>query len=286
VEVSFKIAGRVDKRLIDEGEKVEAGQLVAVLDTSELLRDLAFRQAQWEAAQATLLLMIRGYLPEEIAQAKAKEVEAKADLDRQKADYKRQHSLYRGEVISAREFDSSSNAYEVAKARYQSARENLILLEKGTRVEKIQEAEANLEAAKQSVALAEVRLGYANLYSPLKGYALTKNVETGEYVSAGTPIITVGNLHDVWLRAYVDESQMGLVYLGQKVHIKTDSYPNKVYEGHVTFISQEAEFTPKNVQTEKERVKLVYRIKAEVPNETLELKPGMPADGYIQLNKG
>jgi HlyD family secretion protein len=284
IEVSFKIAGRVDKRLVDEGITVQAGQLIAVLDTAELIHEVELKQADAAAAEANLLEQVNGYLPEEIAQAKAKLQKAEADHVLQNADYSRQKRLFEQQVISQREFETSKAQYEKARAQYRESAEYFTLLQKGTRVEKIKQSEANLQQAKQSLVLAEIRLGYAHLYSPINGYVLTKNVEDGEYVSPGTPIVTIGNLDTVWIRAYINETELGLIKLGQKVNVTTDTYPEKIYQGRIAFISPQAEFTPKNVQTQKERVKLVYRVKIDLPNPNQELKPGMPADGYIMLD--
>ncbi|HEU0264849.1 MAG TPA: efflux RND transporter periplasmic adaptor subunit, partial [Geobacterales bacterium] len=134
------------------------------------------------------------------------------------------------------------------------------------------------------MAQAKSRLDYATLTSPIAGVVLAKNIEAGEQVSAGTPVVTIGDLNDTWLRAYIAETDLGRVKVGQQATITSDTYPGKVYHGMVTFIAQTAEFTPKNVQTEKERVKLVYRIKISIPNPAMELKPGMPADAVIQLS--
>ena len=132
------------------------------------------------------------------------------------------------------------------------------------------------------MALAETRLGYAALTSPVAGIVLSKAVESGEYVFPGTPVVTIGNLAQVWIRAYINETDLGRVKVGQAARVTADTYPGKVYPGVVAFVSSEAEFTPKNVQTVKERVKLVYRIKIDVANPAMELKPGMPADAVIQ----
>jgi HlyD family secretion protein len=110
---------------------------------------------------------------------------------------------------------------------------------------------------------------------------LSKNIEPGEYVAPGTPVVTVGDLVNVWLRAYIDEADLGRVKVGQKARVTTDTYPGRVYPGTISFISAEAEFTPKNVQTAKQRVKLVYRIKIDIQNPKMELKAGMPADAQI-----
>jgi HlyD family secretion protein len=134
------------------------------------------------------------------------------------------------------------------------------------------------------LALATERLGYATLTAPVAGMVMSKNIEPGEQVAVGTPVITIGELESVWVRAYIPETDLGRVKLGQKARVTTDTWPGKVYDGTVTFISSEAEFTPKNVQTQKERVKLVYRIKITIPNPRMELKPGMPADAEIITN--
>ena len=172
---------------------------------------------------------------------------------------------------------------QIAQAR--AARDQLKaqyeLIRIGPRQEQIEQAKARVEQAKAALRLAETRLDYATIVSPLTGVVLSKNIEPGEYVSSGTPVVTVGDLVDVWLRAYINETDLGRVTVGQKARVTTDTYPGKVYEGHVSFISSEAEFTPKSVQTQKERVKLVYRIKIDIKNPNMELKPGMPADAVI-----
>jgi len=142
-------------------------------------------------------------------------------------------------------------------------------------------AQANVEALKASLDLANTRRGFAELTSPISGFVLVKSQEAGEVVQAGSTVFTVADLNDIWLTAYINEKDLGRVKLNQAAEIKTDTYPNKVYKGRISFISSEAEFTPKQIQTTEERVKLVYRIKIAVDNSSLELKPGMPADGYI-----
>lgn len=336
-EVSFKIPGRVEKRLVSEGERVKAGQVVALLDQAELSREVAMRRAEEQAARASLAELEAGSRTEEIAQAEAgvqkaqarldellagsrpQEVavataaaeKAQADRDRLKTDYERQKQLYEKDVISAREFEASRTAYEVAAGKLQEdaerlklvregprreaidqaraslneVRERYALVKKGPRREAIDQARARLKQSHEAVAMAETRLGYATLVSPLAGVVLSDNVEAGEYVALGTPIVTVGDLENVWLRAYINETDLGRVKIGQKVRVTTDTYPGKAYEGQISFISSQAEFTPKNVQTEKERVKLVYRVKVDFANPTMELKAGMPADAVIMTGK-
>jgi HlyD family secretion protein len=127
------------------------------------------------------------------------------------------------------------------------------------------------------------RLNDSIIYARASGVVLQKNVEPGETVASGLPIFTIGDLSNPWIKVYVKEDKLGLIKLGQKAEITTDSYPGKKYEGTVTYISSEAEFTPKNVQTQEERVKLVFGVKVSVQNMNDELKPGMPADVKIVL---
>jgi HlyD family secretion protein len=285
VEVSFKIPGRVTERLVDEGEPVHKGETVARLDPADYLHEAASRRAEAQAARALLTELETGYRKEDIAQAEAVLKRIEAEAERLRIDFGRQQQLFKKEVISARDFDASRAAYESSRASVQEARERLKLLRSGPRKEDIDQARARLRSAEAIQALAETRLGYATLVSPVSGMVLSKNIEPGEEVAVGTPVITIGMLDEVWLRAYISETDLGRVKLGQKATVTTDTFPGKKYPGTITFISPEAEFTPKSVQTEKERVKLVYRIKITIPNRDRELKPGMPADAEIKVNE-
>jgi HlyD family secretion protein len=142
---------------------------------------------------------------------------------------------------------------------------------------------ANIDALKAALDLAITRLGFADLATPINSYILVKSALAGEVVQIGAPVFTVVDLNNLWVTAYINERDLGRVKLNQKAEVKTDTFPNKAYNGWVSFISSGAEFTPKFIQTTEERVKLVYRIKIRVDNSSLELKPGMPADAYILL---
>jgi len=270
-------------------------------------QEIAASEATVERLQAALDELLNGSRPQEITAAEASAAGARADLDRWKLDYERQVALLRGDVISAREFDATRAAWESAVAHLEEAEarlelavigprqeaidqaraalaeaaQRLSLVREGPRIEQIEQARARLEQSRQGLAMARTRLGYATLRSPLTGIVLSKNIEPGEYVFAGTPIVTVGDLVNVWLRAYVEETDLGRVKVGQTARVTTDSYPGRSYAGRVSFIASQAEFTPKSVQTRKERVKLVYRIKIDVSNPEMELKAGMPADAEI-----
>jgi HlyD family secretion protein len=173
------------------------------------------------------------------------------------------------------DIDQAEHALDQARAQWK-------LVEEGPRQEDIDQARAKVQQAEASLKLAETELGYATIKSPLDGVVLSKNIERGEYVAPGTPVVTVADMVNVWLRAYVDETDLTRIKLGRLAEVTTDSFPGKVYKGRVSFISEEAEFTPKTVQTEKERVKLVYRIKIDIQNPDMELKAGMPADATIK----
>jgi HlyD family secretion protein len=336
-EVSFKIPGRVEKRLVSEGDVIDLGQLVAELDSAALAQEVALRRAEVRAsraalaeleagsrpeeiaeaaasvqrAQASLNELLAGSRPQELAAAESRVQSAKSEFDRLRVESERDAVLFKDGHIAAREYDASRSAYEMARARLREAEEDLklvregprkeqieaaraslakekeryTLIKKGPRQETIEQARARLQQSKEALAVAETNLGYATIRSPLGGLVLSKNIEPGEYVAAGTPIVTVGDLESPWLRAYINETDLGRVKVGQQVRVTTDTYPGKIYEGRISFIASEAEFTPKNVQTEKERVKLVYRIKVEIPNPNMELKPGMPADADILLDE-
>ena len=283
---------------------------LAELEAGSRPEEIAQAQAAASQAQARLDELLAGSRDQEVAAAQASVRRASAELDRSKAELERQTRLYQREVISSREYEVAQAAdttaraqmqeaeehlklvregprkeqIEQARARLLEAKEHLQLIRKGPRRETIEQARARLRQTREALAVAQTHLEYATLTSPLPGLVLSENVEAGEYVSAGTPIVTVGQLDTVWVRAYINETDLGRVKVGQPVKITTDTYPGKVYQGRLSFVASAAEFTPKNVQTQKERVKLVYRIKIDIANPNMELKPGMPADADIFLS--
>jgi HlyD family secretion protein len=283
VQVSFKVPGRVLTRLVDEGATVRQGDNVARLEDVELSDALKLAQADADAAAATLAELVAGSRREEVGEGEALLTRAEAEAERAATDYRRDLVLYGKEVIPKRELDTARAASDAARASVRERREALTLLKKGARRERLDEARARLAGAQARVSTAKERLGYATLTAPLAGVVLSKSVEPGEQVAAGTPVVTLGDTGQCWLKGYIPETELGRVKLGQEARVTTDSRPGKVYQGKVSFISSEAEFTPKSVQTEKERVKLVYRIKVTLANPGLELKPGMPADAEIQV---
>ncbi len=283
VQLSFKVPGRVQERLVDEGMQVARGQVVARLEDRELADALKLAQADEAAAAASLAELEAGNRSEEVAQGAALLARAEAESARVAADYQRSKALFAREVIPRQQFDAAKAAYEEAAASVRERREALKLLRKGARRERVQAARAAHEGALARLSTAKERLGYATLAAPVSGVVLSKAIEPGEQVAAGTPVVTLGDLGDCWLKGYIPETELARVKLGQRARVTADGLPGKAFEGRVSFISSQAEFTPKSVQTEKERVKLVYRLKVSLANPGMDLKPGMPADAVIDL---
>jgi HlyD family secretion protein len=284
VELSFNIPGKTTTRLVSEGMPVKAGQTVASLDTAELEHELELRKAELGMAQARLAELTAGYRVEEIGQARAALARARAEATRAEAEFTRQRELRDQGLISTREYETAEAAGHSTRAQYQEASQKLALLANGPRKEQIAEARERVRQAEAAYGVASRRLEYATLVSPLTGMVLADHIEPGERVAAGTPVVTVADLSNVWLRGFIDEADLGRVKLGQRVRVSTDGSARTVHAGRVSFIAEEAEFTPKSVQTAKERVKLVYRLKVDIANPRHELKPGMPADAEIELS--
>jgi HlyD family secretion protein len=280
--LAFKVPGIVVERAVSEGGTVTQGQIVARLDDTEQVQQVEVQRAEVAAAAAVLADLEAGSRPQEIESAKATVESTAAEARRAALEFERQRELRESRTISAREFEVAEAALAVAQARAAEATERLKLIVEGPRVETINQARARLEQARAALALAERRLEFTKLVSPLTGVVLSKNIEPGEYVAPGTAVITVADTSKVWLRAFVNETDLGKIHLGQPVEVSADSFPGKIYRGTLAFIASEAEFTPKTVQTNKERVKLVFRVKIDLENEHGELKPGMPADAVIK----
>jgi HlyD family secretion protein len=298
VDLAFKIPGRLLERLVDEGDTVAAGQIVARLDDVDQKLQVARAEAQAASTKAFLTQLESGSRAEEVAQARAQLQQARAAakaadsrLKLAEDDVGRSRDLRVQEVISQQKFDELQTIYETslnssreAAARVRSAEANLDLVLAGPRKEEIEQARAQLAAGAQALAMARQQLADTVLQSPTDGAVLSKAAEPGAYLNPGTPVITVGRLDQVWLRGYINETDLGRIRLQQPARVTTDTYPENEYPGKVSFISDQAEFTPKTVQTYEERVKLMYRIKISLDNPRQELKAGMPADAVVQLD--
>jgi HlyD family secretion protein len=276
--------------------------------------DIAARRADVDQAQAKLDALLAGSRTQDIQQAEAAVADAKAQVDLARADWDRAQTLYKNEDISTSQYDQARTKFDSAGALLRQAQEKFALVKEGPRKEDIAggraavaganaalaTAEANrlelrrkeeqlvasqseIERSQAQAAISQSQLDDTVILAPIDGVILVKSAEAGEVLAAGTTIVTVGDLDHPWLRAYVGETDLGRVKLGAKVKLSTDSYPGKTYWGAVSFISSEAEFTPKQIQTKEERVKLVYRIKVDVDNTAHELKNNMPVDASIPL---
>jgi HlyD family secretion protein len=276
--------------------------------------DLDLRRADLRQAEARLGELLAGSRAQEIEQARAVLAEAQVQHEQARRDYDRAQKLFKDDDISAAQFDQFKARFDGTAASLRRAAETLKLVEEGPRKEQIEQARAAVERARAALRLAEAnridlqrreqeipmrqadirrasaqagvletQLADRTLASPVDGVVLTRSAEPGEVLPAGATVLTLGDIERPWVRGYIAESDLGRVKLGMTARILTDSYPGKTYEGKVTFISSEAEFTPKQIQTQEERVKLVYRIKIEVPNPHRELKSNMPVDAEIRV---
>ena len=284
-------------------------------EKATLAADIEQRRADLASNEARLAELNNGARPQEKLDARAAVEAAQSELDRAKKDWDRSQTLFKNDDISAAQFDQYRNRWESAQAAVKSATEREALVLAGPRAEVIKAQQGQVERARAAVKMAEAnslemkrreqdlatrraeiarstasiamidsQLADTIVASPVDGVVLVKAADVGEVLAPGTTVVTVGDIDHPWLRGYVNETDLGKVKLGAKAKVTTDSYKGKVYQGRVTFISSEAEFTPKQIQTEQERVKLVYRIKIEMDNPRRELKSNMPADAEIVLD--
>ncbi len=308
------------QRLRDQAAVVSAESNYRQMVTSiafqkaTLESDIAARRAEVSEAQAKLDELLNGSRKQDIQQAEAAANDARAQLEYARSDWGRMQTLYKNEDISKQQYDQSRMKFDSATAQVHQAEEKLAMVKEGPRKEEIaggrasvaraqaglKTAEANrlellrkeqellareseINRTKAQEGISQSQLDDTVIATPIDGVVLVKSAEAGEVVAAGTTIVTIGDMDHPWLRAYINETDLGRVKLGQKVKLTTDSYKGKIYWGTVSYISSEAEFTPKQIQTKEERVKLVYRIKVDVDNSSHDLKNNMPVDAEIVL---
>jgi HlyD family secretion protein len=281
--VSFKVSGRIVELPIEEGQWVTSGSLLARLDDADYKQKVEIDAANVKLRESNLALTLAGTRQQEIKAAEQAVIDTQAELEQRKIDNERAQRLYARDAISAQDRDVAATALKRSEAQYQSAKEKFSQAKEGSRKEDIAIARASVESAREALGLSRINLDYATLHAPGNGVVTVRQAELGEVVSPGTPVVTLADLDHVWLRAYVAETDLGRIRWGQDATIRTDTYPDKTYHGRISFISSNAEFTPKSVQTYKERVTLVYRIKVDIDNPNHELKPGMPADAEIEF---
>jgi membrane fusion protein YbhG len=270
---------------VHEGDRVTVGETLAVVDRSELDARLAQARAALTAARALLTEMERGPRSEELAQARAADSAAAARLSDAQRDLDRTQRLLQGGAVSQEAFDKAALALDMARSAKAETDQQLELVQSGPREERIAAQRALVAQAAAAVRQADATLDNAVVTAPFDGVVTVRHREPGETVAAGTPVLTVVNLADRWVRVYISESRIGAVRLGEPATIASDTYRGKQYAGTVSFIASEAEFTPRNVQTTEERVKLVYAVKVRISGDPAnDLKPGMPADVVLGVS--
>ncbi|MDH3205660.1 MAG: HlyD family efflux transporter periplasmic adaptor subunit [Gemmatimonadota bacterium] len=278
-DLGFQAPGRVLSIRVREGDQVSAGDELARLDAREMEAALGGAVAQLGAAEARLSELQRGARPQELATAEAATRSAVQRADEARRNAERARTLFAGGAISRQAMDQAETALEVATEARQQAEEQLALVREGPRTETIRAQLAAVEQARANVERAEAAVAYAVVTAPFDGVVTARHREPGEAVQAGAPVLTVLDPTDRWVRIYIREDLIGAVSLGLTAEISSDTYPDRVYEGEVVFIGSEAEFTPRNVQTAEQRIKLVYPVKVRITGDAgFELKPGIPAD--------
>ncbi|MGE5709706.1 MAG: HlyD family secretion protein [Nitrospira sp.] len=280
--VSFKVQGRIIELPIEEGRYVKQGELLARLDDDDYRQQVSVDEATVRAREAELDLALAGSRTQEIQEAKQTVVDAQADLVLKQQELRRRRALLSEQGVSQEDIDTAAAEMKRSRATYERVKQHYDQIVEGTRKEQIAVSRANLQLAREMLQMSRVKLGYTVLRAPTSGVALVRQAELGEVVVPGTPVVTIADLDHLWLRGYISETDLGRIRWGQPAAVHTDTYPHTTYPGRVSFISSEAEFTPKSVETHKERVTLVYRVKIDLDNPNHELKPGMPADAVIE----
>jgi HlyD family secretion protein len=272
--LSFKtVQSRIVELPFDEGQWVRKGDLIASLDDSDYRQNVKTARAALDQSEQQL-----DVAKANVDAARKTVIADEADLKQKSADFRRLQHLFDAGATSTQSRDLAETAFRQSEAAWMRDKALAVAAEKN-----VGGAEAAIRSARENLKLAEIILGYTVLRAPFDGVILTRQAEIGEVMLPSAPVVTLADLDHVWLRAYVNEPDLGKVRFGQLATVTTDTYPNKKYQGRISAIASRAEFTPKSVETHSERVTLVYRIKIDVYNPTHELVPGMPADAAIDL---
>ncbi len=283
VQVAFFNTGRIEQILVQEGDAVTAGQLLARLDASRYQSALERAEAQASAQEKVVARLKAGSRPEEIAEAQARVRVAQATLKDTRQKSRRLKALAADEYASKQHLEESEIAEEAAQANLDALQQVAALAEQGPRQEDIEAAQAQLKALQAARDLARQELADTQLMAPTNGIIQNRILENGDMAFPQTPVFTLALNDPVWVRAYVPEPDLGKMAPGMKAIVKTDSYPDKEYAGWVGYISPTAEFTPKQVETTDLRTRLVYEVRVFVTNPENELRLGMPATVHLAL---
>jgi len=280
VRLSTKVSGTLEWFELEEGDQIAVGQEIAVIDTVDEELALQAARADRDLADSVLRLRVAGFRDEEIAEASAQVARANADLAAAQRDLDRFQALLDRGSGTEKTRDDAQARRDVATETLAAAEARLELLKTGARPEELDEARARLAAADARIAQIEQQIADATVFSPVPGIVTAKLVEQGELLRAGTALAVITNIASPWLTAYVSEQDLGRIRIGQTVTVVTDD--GQTREGQLIFVNSEAEFTPKNVQTRDERIKLVYRIKVSLDNADGLFKPGMPSEAHLR----
>jgi HlyD family secretion protein len=283
-DLSFKVAGLIQYIYFQEGDWISSGQVVAGIEAKDLKDEVDSARAKLAAATANLAKYETGYRPQEVKEAEAQVGKTLADLVNKKIDYERFDNLYKRKVVAGITRDKSQADFLMAQEAHKSALEEYSLRKEGFRKEEIEQARADVKQAQANLELTLTRLGYATIYAPVNGVVLVRPMEPGMTAAVGAPVLTLGDMDNIYFEGYIPEADLAKAKFGMKAYVTTDAYPGKKYPAWVSLINSKAEFTPKTVETYKERVTLVYRTKIRAQNLNYELKPGMPAEAVILLD--
>lgn len=284
VTISSKVAGEIKYLAVDEGSKIALNDTLLFIDPSDY--EIQYKQAlaNSEVYEAQYLQFIRGTRKEDLKQAEEGLIQAEANFKNAEDDYHRTNNLFETGSVSNKQKDDAQTRYTVAQAQYNSAKQLVEKLRVGSRAEEILAAKARFNQSKAQAEAVKKKLDDCKVISPMSGYVTKRLVDQGEFIGVGMPLVRIANLDVMNIMVYLPETQLGKVNLGDKAEVTVDTYPDKKFPGEVIFISPEAEFTPKNIQTKEERVKLVFGVKIKVKNPDHSLKAGLPADVVLKLS--
>jgi HlyD family secretion protein len=285
IDLAFNNSAHLDRLLVQEGDRVHKGQLLAALHRERLEAEVAVAEARVDAQRAAVARLEVGSRPEEVRQARANVAAARARLSDAQVTFDRTQDLSEKKFISRQTLDDTQTALDTARADFEVAQQVLALVVEGPRAEDIEEAKALLKASEAQLILAQEVLKDTELYAPAAGVIRDRLLEPGDMVSPQTPVLTLALIDPVWVRTYAPEVYLGRLVTGMSAEVSTDSYPGKTYPGWIGFISPMAEFTPKNVETPELRTRLVYQVRVHVCNPQDELRLGMPATVSIPLDQ-
>lgn len=277
-DIMAKRSGYLAELSIREGNNVSAGQRVAKLDRADLDAQLARDTAALAKARAQLADLERGARPEELREAAANAASASSVAEHARKDYTRYRQLFDSGAISKQQLDEAKSNDEVALSALLAAKEKENLLLAGSRGDLIDAQRAEVDRSEAVLRATQIAADESLIHSPLTGLVLRKNFEPGEYVSVGSAIATIADTRDCWVKIYVPSTELGLIKTGQAAKVKIDAFPDRIFAGMIKEISDNAEFTPRQSITRKERANLVFAVKISVENNEGILKPGLPAD--------